>query len=340
MTTRTVIESPIKEAPIELEVPADASTANHVRTLMSNLGDLSWDVVTVWDTERGIVASRMRPEHRPAARKQRLVEFRCVFGRSHRHARCAVLLDENDTLTKSLHKLQEKVDALSNRVTGEAEGATLNLRFTLDNQAELIRLKELEVASAIINEVHEVIDRCLRAFNDIMFDSKRTSGPLRKMSNERRQRMKKHGLGYITYLLDPSSLPKHHRPMNSQTQRDLSWTIEILSKDELELCHALHDKWKEGRDARNVQQHPVPDIATALERSGSVAGRHQALLTTFLETDPRMKGKDGEYAPLFARPGMYTPVSQLELDLKEMRTRKSALESLWAARKVGGSAQK
>ncbi|KAJ6490757.1 hypothetical protein C8R47DRAFT_458544 [Mycena vitilis] len=317
MATRTVIvESPSKDIPIKLDVPADASVANYVRTHMANLGDLSWDVVTVWETERGTVASRMRPEHRPAVRKQR----------------CAQLLDENHSLKTSLRGLQQQLDAL-------AEGATLNLRSILDNQLELIRLKEVEVTAAGINEVHKVIDRCLRAYNDILFDCDRTSGPPRKMTRDRRTRMKKHGMGYITYLLDPSSLPKHHRPMKTQTNKDLTWTLDILSKDELELCRQLHAKWKDGKDARNAQQHPTPDIATALERSGSVGGRHQAILTTLLETDPRMKDKDGSYAPLFARPGMYTPVSRLELDLKEMRNRKSALESALAARKVGRSAE-
>ncbi|KAJ7747690.1 hypothetical protein DFH07DRAFT_830997 [Mycena maculata] len=247
------------------------------------------DVADLDATEDGFEPSRSRIEQRPAARKARL-----------------------GFVEEQMH-----------------ESSAFQLRAMIAMQDRLIQITQATIHAAEINEKHEATDRCLRVFNDIIFDTSRPrSGGGRVLDTDRKRKLKNYGLGYITQLLDPpSSLPSHKFPLPHNIEKMRTWALDILTREQQELCRSLLIQFKAGR---NAQQHPAPDTETALEMTREAAGVHFALLEATLRSNPKRIKLQHEPADvnleLFSPPGTYVPVAQQRTALELDKRRKEEME--------------
>jgi hypothetical protein len=112
--------------------------------------------------------------------------------------------------------------------------------------------------------------------------------------------------------------------------------LRILTVNELDLCHALHQKLKAGRGACNRMQHAVPDIPTVLRRLRDLEEDHYRTLAAFLADNPERIPNDDEPADadfrIFAGSGTYVSVqdklTELWLDRKEKEAEEQTKEKL------------
>jgi hypothetical protein len=98
----------------------------------------------------------------------------------------------------------------------------------------------------------------------------------------------------------------------------------MLTPHERQLCEALHQRWKQGRVARNRQQHPVPDRTTVVHRLSDLDPVDLDTLRSFLLKDPQRLPADDEPVDadlrLFAPEGTYQSV---EAKINKLRMEKA-----------------
>ncbi|KAF8171549.1 hypothetical protein K438DRAFT_1852447 [Mycena galopus ATCC 62051] len=317
MSTVTVtLESPTSgRRSVQVRPPVGSATIRQAAKTF--LGDDSWDVTDLREEGSDIVAARPNADLRPYERKKRL----------------ARLQDDNGTLISLVQNLQIEIDGLK-------LSNNLLLQSTIEIQTTRLSDMELAIAVADINEKHESTDRCLRSFNDIIFDTKRpprTEGNRRVMGDTAKEKLKNYGLTYITRLLDMSFLPEKKRILPSDVATARNLALGILTKEELELCGSLLKQFNEGRMVRNHQQHPIPDTATALERTRAAAGRNIEVLKKLLDSNPRrLQNKNDdpdEPRELFAPVGTYVSVAKQREKLNKIRESREALLNVVDERK-------
>ncbi|KAF7331175.1 hypothetical protein MSAN_02436100 [Mycena sanguinolenta] len=210
----------------------------------------------------------------------------------------------------------------------------------------LVATFEFLVAQKDVIELHESIDRCLRGYNDLIFDVKRVSSDDRPLviQPSDKETLKDDEVEYITHLF--KKLPNNKQSL--RFARDAA--LDILTPGERNLCQVLVEARGEGREERNAFQHLQPDVATATKRLEVLFPQSPELYTilqNFLKLDPsRMRGDNEAGKPdvhfkLFARPGTYQPVEAMKealtrdrsmlADLEQQLAKEEAIEAAEAA---------
>ncbi|KAJ6476166.1 hypothetical protein C8R45DRAFT_1009022 [Mycena sanguinolenta] len=311
--TTILLQSPAK-TDIAVEVPQWANAANAVRRVMADAGDTSWDVVEIQKVNGVQTGTRPRSPERPAARK----------------AKFAVASDALEILTKRL-------DTLVQNLASERHITTKLLEAALATQKKITEAEKADYLKVDLIEVHESIELTLRAYNDIIYDTGRSTDSNHPgvITKEEKKFLNKKGLRYINDLLSP--LESLSQAGEAARQRALL----ILSPQEREICQALHNRLLAGRHARDTLQHPAPDTATAFTRIQDAAEPNAQVLHAFLATNPkRIKGHKepiGTPLELFAKAGTYIPASQLKEKWDASRRKQEELEQLLAARRAKGA---
>ncbi|KAF8161825.1 hypothetical protein K438DRAFT_1985595 [Mycena galopus ATCC 62051] len=316
MSTVT-LESPTSgRRSVQVRSPVGIATVRQAATTF--LGHDSWDITDLREEGFDIIAARPNADVRPYERKKRL----------------ARLQDDTGTLISLVQNLRTEVNGLK-------LSNNLLIQSTIELQTACLSDMELAITVADINEKHESTDRCLRSFNDIIFDVNRpprTEGSCQVMDESSKEKLENYGFTYITRLLDPSLfLPTKKINLPSDVANARTLALGILTNEELELCEALLKQFNEGRKIRNYQQHPIPDAETALERTRAAAGRNAEVLKKMLDTNPRRlqstNDDPDEPRELFAPVGTYVSVAKQREKLEKMQRSRQALLNIVDERK-------
>ncbi|KAJ7736897.1 hypothetical protein B0H16DRAFT_1891847 [Mycena metata] len=318
-------ECPSKKTPTGIQVESESD--GHIEgKCITDQGDTVWDLA---ETHRGNDGpTSIRREERLGVRKTKVGEP----------------YDQVVELIQSVHRLQKQVTCMQNEMQAmqNKQGKTQALGYhwitkyimkrTISIHAELIKSKEKELAAAEVNEKYEATVRCLRAFNEIIFDVKREPTPPRTriLDEDRKWRLNSHGLTNIAGLLEDRRKSRR-TSLPPKINTDRFWALDILTPDEQLLCRSLHAQWKTVRRQRNNRQHAILDIETALRRTEQAAGEQFTVLEKMLATNPKRRKREndklGVRRELFARPGEYdAPVSQLEKEIAKLQMEKAELE--------------
>ncbi|KAJ6476306.1 hypothetical protein C8R45DRAFT_1102563 [Mycena sanguinolenta] len=185
------------------------------------------------------------------------------------------------------------------------------------------------------------------AYNVVVFDTARGAASTCPRNNVISWRiknlLKKHDLGYLTYLLKPSEKAANKIAKDETLKSAHATALAALSLEEQQLCLTIKAQLDKVRKPRNAAQHPRPDAATTLRRAEAVPGMTPELLGIlrgFLETDPlrlpaqkqpsstgkdeekdkeeEKEEEDAEDLRLFAPPGLYESVEQGRAVLAKM----------------------
>jgi len=199
-------------------------------------------------------------------------------------------------------------------------------------QTRFISKMEKDIELHDIIEMHEALDVCVRAYNDLVFDTGRPPRTPSEavMTESTKELLKNSRLSYITQLFKP--------PQDIELEADVDTarkeSLDILTKEEQQLCKILIKKLKEGRAVRNARQHPPPDRATALDRIRAIdiGDANLRLLEAFLTTDPRRipiphESRDDPDLLLFAPDRTYFSVAAHRDELAAMKVEKEMDEA-------------
>ncbi|KAJ6606226.1 hypothetical protein DFH09DRAFT_4369 [Mycena vulgaris] len=288
---------------------------------MAGKGDASWDVATfaekegqheVWETGRD----------RPTARKDQL----------------AAHLEEKDVLHKWLDDMDQKMDALLGAMLGQRnvfqEAMLGTIALSLIRQSRLIGKEEKAIEEQDVVELHEVLDLCIKGYNDMVFDVSRArrapDEPV--LSRGTKKILKANGIGYLTVLLAP---PRGMNSLTAEAKTARKKALRILTDEEQKLCRILITNLKQGRGLRNWQQYPPPDRETALDRIKGIEIGDASIdvLEKFLATNPKRMPKKGEAYDeptllLFSSPDSYTNVACRRRELEVLKAEEAEEEEI------------
>ncbi|KAJ6470751.1 hypothetical protein C8R47DRAFT_751079 [Mycena vitilis] len=200
----------------------------------------------------------------------------------------------------------------------------------LQLQAEAIRKKEVEIAERDIVEKYEAVDRCLQAYNTIVFDTQRKPGEGSRhvvLNEETKKLLEANDMGYIMRLFENH---RSERPDNVKAARDQA--LRILSPEEQAICQVLTQEMWEIRSRRNALQHPDVDRATVLRRMHDIDLPCLPALAELLVSDP---GASTDLRP-FGRSETYRSVDQHRQELATLYGNRSAT-MMWFAQGSGRS---
>ncbi|KAJ7119629.1 hypothetical protein C8R44DRAFT_788560 [Mycena epipterygia] len=322
--TTITLTSPGKP-PRSLVVPAPP-TVNGVRKAMEHLGDTSWDVAELGPGEDGgVVAHRPPPEHRGEARKHLLTrllgEHEYIFASLER---LGTFIEEGERRAQEAEtKHQEAETRWQEQSRIHHDALVAGQTRSINLQCRAIAKLEKRIEEYRVVEAHESIALCLRAYNDVLFNTDRVPRYVGEtvMTEDRKQQLKADGLDYITRLIDP---PIRHLPLSTTVNTRRILALALLTPEERSVCELLVKELKSGRGVRNEQQHARPDRATALHRLGlCVPLNHLQMLQQFLATNPeriRMEDDDADAdLRIFAPDNSYVSVEVRRLELTQAR---------------------
>ncbi|KAJ7772460.1 hypothetical protein B0H16DRAFT_1714656 [Mycena metata] len=250
----------------------------------------------------------------------------------------------NDAILSQNRRLQHENDCLHGELK-ELRQASLQMANSV------VSRDEKAVADAVIVETHEVLDRALQGFNDIIFDTKRTPGPRGVLTAQQKGLLKGADLRYSTSFVRSSSAFKitfghlavtHFFTVNAaglpeDVMKARACALGILAPAERDLCRALVTKLMAGRVERNRTQHPPPDKNTALYiTSKFLSPSAHATLAYFLATDPcRMRLESDPFDTdrrIFAADGTYRGAQMKQCALEELKLMQAIMEARLVAK--------
>ncbi|KAJ7282867.1 hypothetical protein C8J57DRAFT_1555324 [Mycena rebaudengoi] len=136
----------------------------------------------------------------------------------------------------------------------------------LSLQNRLLTLTEHIVHLNDVTERYETVARTIQGMtsglNDVIFDVDREARNPHDiiLSEVEKDMLKRHGLGYLTQLLQPpKNLPAEIEGLRLRA-------LSILTPQQLKLCQVLAEQDSDGQ--RNFLQHPRPDCRTVMDQVG------------------------------------------------------------------------
>ncbi|KAJ7193324.1 hypothetical protein GGX14DRAFT_577316 [Mycena pura] len=300
-TERIALVSPGKRTRnIEVQLPRTRSGVKAAAATGPD-PDRSWDIVEYHHSAGGgTVGKRPRRAHRARIRRNllaptqdklddvlgsvRALTEKCEWLQTEIHVERRARHREVEWLQSEIHAerraRQREVD--SERRDRQRETEQLHNRV-VEMQSWRIREKERNISFDRVTEQYEVVDRCLRGFNDIIFDTQRTTNGIQVvLTQDEKVLLKYYGLNYITRLLWP--------PIDLEVDADQLRlrALNILNVEQQRLCYRLLELLDTVKGKHNDLHHPRPDRATAYSCLSNYLDPSQCeALDSFLEQNPR-----------------------------------------------------